>query len=183
MRLETGKMPNEHSLSLERLREALRYDPETGLLTWLIPGDANGGGGRRWVGKTAGSLKPSGYVCINLDRTRYRAHRLAWMLMTGSPPPDHIDHINGDRSDNRWANLRVATYQQNAANMVRAKRTDIPKGVHVYRNDRLGTVRYRAHIMVNRKTIYLGSFRHVDDASDAYAKAAKHYFGEFARVA
>lgn len=170
------------SLTWERLKEAFTYDPETGVFTSLIPGGAKGGGGRRIVGQTAGSLKPSGYVCINLDNVRYRAHRLAWFYMTGEPPDAQVDHINGDRADNRWANLRLANQQQNSANMrVRDSNRIGIKGVSVYYG--INGTKYRGHIMIDGRTIYLGSFDTVGEAKAAYDAAAREAFGEFARAA
>ena len=76
------------SLSNIPLREALHYDPESGHFTWLIPGDAKGGGGRRGIGRRAGRISPAGYIRLSLDNVRYRAHRLAWLYMTGNGRPN-----------------------------------------------------------------------------------------------
>lgn len=169
-------------LAHERLLEALKYDPETGAFTWLIPGCGPGGGGVRGIGKPAGRLSQAGYVRLRLDGVRYRAHRLAWFYMTGAWPSEQIDHINGKRGDNRWQNLRLASQQQNSANMMRARR-DVPKGVHRYQSPATGAVRYRAHITVNGRHIHLGSFRTVEEAATAYRRAATEHFGEFSRAA
>lgn len=171
-------------LTYERLREALHYDPMTGVFTWLIPGCGPGGGGVRGVGKPAGRVSKAGYVRLSVDNVRYRAHRLAWFYMTGQWPALQVDHKNGVRHDNRWRNLREATQVQNSANMMRQRpASGMPKGVICYKNSRTGTVRYRAHIMVDGRSIYLGSFRQLQEAADAYSAAAREHFGEFARAA
>lgn len=180
------RIPNDASgLALDRLREAFQYDPATGQFISRIPGPSRGGGGRRAVGKVAGCLLPSGYVVISLDKGKYRAHRLAWFYMTGSPAPAdlQIDHINGNRADNRWANLRLATQVQNSANMLRPHRSDAAKGVSRYENPKTGTVRFRSHITVSGRTHHLGSFPTLREAKAAYLSAARENFGAFARVA
>ena len=91
----------------------LNYNPETGALTWKMT--------RRKcrAGAPAGSLTHEGYVRVDLTGRTLQGHRLAWMLMTGEMPPSRIDHINGDRADNRWSNLRAATATENAWNAER----------------------------------------------------------------
>ncbi len=97
-------------LTQERLLELIHYNPETGLFSRL--------GGRRSdrVGKVAGSPQGQGYLLIFVDGRRYRAHRLAWFYMTGEWPADGIDHVNNIKTDNRFANLRLATRAQNEMN-------------------------------------------------------------------
>lgn len=88
-----------------------------------------------------------------------------------------VDHINGDRLDNRRANLRVTNRTGNNRNTGKKKNgTSSFKGVGRYRG------RWRARIMVNRKEIHLGAFLNEQQAALAYNKAAMMYFGEFARV-
>lgn len=164
-------------LTAERLRRIVKYDPETGSFEWLMSLSF-----RRPLGSECGEIKASGYRLIGIDGRRYRAHRLAWLYMKGHWPSLQIDHRNGVRSDNRWANLREATQAQNSANMMRSSKFGM-KGVNRYENAVTGTVRYRAHITANGKSIYLGSFKTSAEAADAYRLAAIKYFGEFARAA
>lgn len=168
-------------LAHKRLIEAVHYDPATGCFTWLIPGCGPGGGGVRGVGKPAGRVSKAGYVRLSIDGTRYRAHRLAWFYMTEDWPKEQIDHKNGVRSDNRWENLREATQQQNSANMMRGTNALGVKGVVRYQG--ITGERFRAHITVNRKAIYLGSFMTLEEAAAAYRDAAEEHFGEYARAA
>lgn len=178
--------PNDLTLSLGRLFEALSYDPVTGDFTWLIPGPAKGGGGRMWPGKIAGSRKPSGYVCINIDGKRYRAHRLAWMYMTGAPPNGQIDHIDLNRSNNVWTNLRLADATGNAFNTPASRNNKSGyKGVYLYkgRPNASPKPRWRAKINVGPRQIHIGTFDTAEEAHAAYECAARRYAGEFARAA
>lgn len=107
--------------TFEQLSSVLKYDPQSGEIVW-IKRPAN----RVFIGKEAGAMK-DGYKVIRYGRANYRAHRLAWLLMTGAWPKESIDHINGDRSDNRWSNLREADPSENMWNQ--RKRSDNASGV------------------------------------------------------
>jgi hypothetical protein len=97
-------------ITAERVRQLPHYDPDTGVLTRLIStnGDARAGEVVRGV--------CDGYLTARIDGRRYQAHRLAWLYMIGEWPKANMDHVNGDRADNRWCNLREATNSQNQAN-------------------------------------------------------------------
>jgi hypothetical protein len=160
----------EVTLTAERLREVLHYNSETGNFTWRIP--------RRRVhaGDVAGSRSGKGYFVIRVDYRLYRAHRLAYLYMTGVWPTAEIDHKDTDRSNNRWHNLREATSAQNSQNSGRQKRNISGfKGVSRYGR------RWCAMITANGERYRSGSFRTPEEAAYAYAAAAKHLHGEFAR--
>lgn len=154
-------------VSHDRLLEALHYDGETGLFVWIISG------GPRSVGKIAGRINEDGYREIGLDGGLYKAHRLAWFYAYREWPAGRLDHEDGNRDNNRIANLRVATGQQNAANRRISGRSGV-KGVFKRGN------RFIAGIKVNGRRIHLGSFGSKDEAADAYERAATHHFGAFA---
>lgn len=159
------------AITQDRLKEVLRYDPETGLFTWLVAT-----GRRMRVGSVAGTKSSEGYIRIAVDGKIYRAHRLAFLYMTGEWPHDQVDHCDTDRTNNRWLNLRPASNSQNAANK-RATSSTGYKGV--YKNG----IGYAAQITVGGKNIYLGQFSTPEQASAAYVAAANDNFGEFARAA
>lgn len=101
-------------LTAARLREVLRYEPETGKFFWL----------ERMNGRQAGrvgyvSKKQRDYnrIVICIDYKSYFAHRLAWFYMTGAWPKELIDHINRDPMDDRWCNLREVDHSKNGRNM------------------------------------------------------------------
>jgi Demerecviridae HNH endonuclease len=144
-------------------RAVLDYNPLTGLFT-RISGQGAGG-----------SVTPQGYLRIRVNNKDYQAHRLAWWFAYGKLPASPLDHINGDKSDNRIANLRLATKQQNAANM-KPRHAGL-KGAW-WRKDRK---KWCAHINRDYKTYHLGTFDTEAEAHAAYCAAAVEFFGEFAR--
>lgn len=112
-------------------------------------------------------------------RVRILAHRLAWALHFGRWPDQAIDHINGDRTDNRIANLRLATVAENTRNgKRRSTNTSGYKGVSLTENGQ-----WRATIVAGGRQSYLGRFSTAEDAHAAYVKAASRLHGEFARAA
>jgi hypothetical protein len=162
-------------LSATAVASMLRYDPDTGILTWIIKPSYN-----RNVGDQAGCKDRLGYITVGIKRKIYKAHRLAWLLQTGTWPDKEIDHIDGNPSNNRWDNLRLATTSQNQANQRRHRDNSTGfKGVS--KNFHNG--RYRARIIVNNKAILIGGkFDTLEEAHQAYVEAAKRLHGEFWRV-
>jgi hypothetical protein len=149
-------------LTAERLRELLAYDPETGAFTWRVRS-----GGKSTVGSPAGCDDASGYRKIRVDGRNYYGHRLAFLHMTGTWPQDQADHINRDRADNRWANLREADRSLNARNTGARQRNKLGvKGVH-----RIPGGSFRAAIHCDGQTRRLGCFSTIEEASAAYARA------------
>jgi hypothetical protein len=154
-------------------RENFRYDATTGIVTRLNART------RKGVINPFGRKMARGYI-IFCGKHSCFAHRIAWFLHYGEWPKRGIDHVNGNKADNRIANLREADQHQNMANVsaYRCNRTGL-KGAH-YRKDR---GKWQSSIMVHGKNIKLGMFASPEAAHDAYCAAAKKYFGEFARVA
>jgi hypothetical protein len=164
------------SLTAERLREALHYDPATGLFVWTQPRRHS----RRKPGDPAGTPRNTdGYLVIRIDGILYRAHRLAVLYMTGEWPPEHVDHRNGEPADNRWENLRVATTMQNLGNsrLSRVNRSGL-KGVTWHK----AAKKWAAYGSTGGgKTVYLGLHKTPEEAHEAYLKHARANYGEFYR--
>lgn len=158
----------------EHLRSLLAYDPATGHLTWRE--DRFTGGGRRRhivAGQMAGFVdKKHGYRLININDRPYLAHRLAWLHMTGAWPTADIDHINGDRDDNRWHNLRDVRRQVNLQN-IRAAKGHKKHGTLLGTAWHAKTQRWRALIKVDGKQKSLGYFRTEAEAHAAYVAAKR----------
>jgi hypothetical protein len=157
------------SITADRLRELLHYDPVSGIFTWRVDR-----GCRPCKGQTAGTPDAQGHLMIRVDYHIYKAHRLAWLYMTGDWPASLIDHADRNPANNKWENLRAATQQTNAWNM----RSRMPKsGFRGVRRHRNGFV---AYIYEGNRGIYLGSFKTAEAASAAHIAAVKERRGEFA---
>ncbi len=166
-------------ITQDQVRQAFNYDPESGLLTWID------GRRRTKVGKVAGSQRDDGYLDVRFNYKLIRAHRLIWLYVHGYLPPQ-IDHINGNRSDNRICNLRESNNHLNQQNVKRKKRPDKTE----FKSRFLGVSwssskkKWIAQIKLNRKNYKLGEFSVEEDASKAY-KAAKlklHTFNPIERA-
>ena len=140
----------------------------------------------RYAGKDAGTVvghksgKYTKYKNVIIRPHRYKAHRLAWLMKTGSWPSGHIDHIDGDGLNNSWGNLREATSAQNAYNQkVRSDSTSGVKGVSYDKKRGMWYV----YIDVDKKRKHLGRYDTKDEAIAARSAAEKIHHGEYARSA
>lgn len=154
-------MKNEPVLSFEVANEILSYDKASGCLTWKVrrsirvcAGDIAGG-----ITFHGSSKKP--YVSVGIRGRVYKAHRLAFLLETGSFPNEDVDHINGNGLDNRWSNLRVVSKAENSRNMRRTKsNTSGVTGVQWLKSRE----RWIAMITLDKKPIRIGTFVNFEDA-------------------
>lgn len=163
------------ALTQAQLKELLHYDPGTGAFTRLKTSHPRAA---RYVGQKCGTIHSSGYVYITLLGKPRRAHRLAWLYMMGDEAPADIDHRNGNRADNRWANLRAATRSQNNANRAPTPGASGTQGV-IY--DSRYSEPWKAQISINNKTIVIGRLPSREAAAAAYRAAAAARSGQFAR--
>lgn len=156
----------------------LQYDQETGIFTLAKVGTVRNWS-RKKVGDAAGCVEPRGYIVLRVQRRKYYAHRLAWLWCHGELPSDgaDIDHINGDKSDNRICNLRLATRAQNNQNQKRRVCASGLKGAHMTKGKWTSRI-----TRPDGKQVYLGTFASKEDAHQAYVVAAEKFFGEFARA-
>lgn len=158
----------------------LHYDPETGIFIWRTREDARPQWNARYAGKVAGYARTATggrqYWSVRIYDWPFHAHRLAYFYMTGLWPLAEVDHIDNDGLNNRWANLRDATKSQNGANRGASRNNKAGlKGV-TFKNGK-----FRACIFVDGRQRFLGNFDTAEAAHDAYARAARENFGEYAR--
>jgi len=148
------------------IKKYLRYDAETGKIFWKLNKGSTGKAGNEAGGQNGG------YLRMKLNRKSYKAHRIAWLLTYGSWPVDQIDHINGNKNDNRLANLRNVSNRENSRNK------------KIYKNNTSGTLGvsfdkskqgYVASIMINGKHKNLGVFKNKEESIAARAAANIKY--------
>lgn len=176
-------------LPVEQLRKYLTYDPDTGFLTWLERAVRLGldrtdkGWNTRLAGTRAGRIGTGGAIYVGISYRRlyesrnFAAHRVAWALHYGEWPTEDIDHINGDPTDNRIVNLRLATDSQNLRNARRrSDNTSGVRGVSWSKKSR----KWYAYINVGGRMIALGKFTDKAKAVAVRRAAALHHFGEYA---
>lgn len=159
--------------SAEFLLQFVSYNPESGQFTW-IGEDAP----RRRKNSLMQTRDTAGYIILRIEGKNHKAHRVAWHLEKGEDPGKfEVDHINGNKIDNRIVNLRLSTRGQNRANSTHNKGSKSGiKGVYWCKNQK----KWRAQITTNKKVIKLGSFTDPFEAHMAYREAAVKYHGEFA---
>jgi hypothetical protein len=132
------------------------------------------------IGMKAGTLRKDGYIGIYVDKKYIFAHRAIWEMRNGAIPAGLvIDHIDGNRSNNRIDNLRVCTFQQNHFN--RKPRPDNKsgfRGVSWHKQKQ----KWVAQITIDKKSKFLGFFTNPEEAYAAYCEMAIEHFGEYARL-
>ena len=151
-------------ITQSELKSKLLYYPNEGYFIWLK------------LGNVAGSLKSTGYTAIKFKGKMYQAHRLAWLYVHGYMPKNIIDHINGNKSDNRICNLREATRSENNHNAILRKDSKSGvKGVHWCNRNK----RWIASIRINKKSIYVGSFINIETAKYEIMKFREKHIKQF----
>ena len=149
-------------ITYEILRENLLYNENTGEFTTIHKR------GRASVGVTVGAKTKDGYIQISIFGSKEYAHRLAWLYKNGEYPKYQIDHINGNKEDNRIENLRDVTINENSKNRPKDKHNKNDVVGVSFRSD---TKKWRADIHVDKKHISLGSFNSYDAALNARREA------------
>lgn len=158
--LKTSGKKEKLKVSQESLMEVLDYSPDTGVFNWI-----NGNLRNVKPGDIAGYKNSRGYIKIRVWSRLFFAHRLAWIYVYGEDIDGHeIDHINGDKSDNRICNLRISSHQQNMFNM-KKKSTNKSgvKGVHFDKRCN----KWRAQTSINKKRVHIGLFNTIESAENA----------------
>ena len=162
-------------MDAETLKLYVSYNPETGVFTKLRKTHARDN--QKPVGSVLGRTRKRGYTVFNLLGKRYYAHRLAWLYMTGEFPPEDTDHIDGNRTNNKWGNLRIASRSQNIHNRTVVKSKTGFVGVYAT-TDKCGTI--RGYVAQCNKR-HLGFFKTPEEAAAAYDSYVVSTRGEFAK--
>ena len=140
------------------LHERFTYDTDTGEIRY------------RKTGKIAGYVSCRGYIHLDVKGVKYAAHRVAYKMMTGEEP-EVLDHIDRNKSNNAWVNIRKSTHIENARNRpLQSNNKSGHSGIYLEPNGR-----YRACIFIRRKCINLGRFPSLQEAIDVRQRAEKQY--------
>lgn len=159
----------------EALHLRFSYDPYRGELRARQSVSGNGG-----IGSLAGCDNSHGYLVVGIGGILYQSSRVIWKMMTGQEPREIIDHKDGNPLNNKWDNLRCATYSQNLQN------------TKLYRNNKSGVKgvswhgvarKWVAYISVNKTRTNLGLFDRIEDAAIAVEAERSRLHAEFARAA
>ena len=161
------------------MKEILTYDNITGEFRWRVRDKVLfnqkmklDSWNRKYAGTVATSSDGRGYLLVSVGRYPFKAHRLAYLYMTGCWPDDQMDHISGDRSDNSWGNLRVVSTKENGYNQrVPSNNTSGIIGVF-WMKDRL---RWKAQIKVDGVGKVLGTYKDFFEACCSRKSAERRY--------
>lgn len=172
------------TLPIPFLRECFRYDPDSGDLVWRHRPRSHFTSERgyrqtngKYAGKVAGTTSPTtGYIIVNFRGQLYPAHRIIFAMANGGWP-EHVDHVDGCRTNNRISNLRSCTRGENQCN--RGKQSNNTTGFKGVSRKRGGWV---ATICKDGKSHWLGSFSTPEQAHAAYKSAALTHHGSFANA-
>ncbi len=154
------------------LKSVLSYDENTGLFSKLT---------KSWkfnIGDTLNNPRPDGYITLGIKNNTYLAHRLAWLYVYGKFPKNNLDHINGNRADNRICNLREVTQSQNSMN--RTKQSNNTSGIKGVTWDKQCN-KWKAQIKYNGKVKNLGVFRNIEDAEAVVKEARIKFHNDYAK--
>lgn len=151
-------------ITVDYLKQILNYNPDTGVFTWIKRTTR-----ADLLGKKAGSPHSSGYISITIHNKKRLAHRLAWLYMTGTWPTNHIDHIDGDKTNNAFKNLRDVTRSENLHNVYKPKKNNKINllGVSAHQG------KWRMQIMIESNINRISGFKTPEEAHQAYLDAKK----------
>jgi hypothetical protein len=173
--------------SAKYLASLLDYDPETGSLIWRprpATSKVNKTFNAKCAKKEAGAHESWGYRQIRIDGRLTMAHRIIWKMMTGSEPPDHLDHVDGNVANNRWINIRAATSFSNRWNAgLRRNNTSGFPCIYPLHTKRPTSKKFRVVMYVNQRKTLIGDFHTFEEAKAAYETAFdKHRNIEYMRT-
>jgi hypothetical protein len=153
-------------LTAEDVKKILDYHPNTGELVWRerIARCVQ-------IGDIAGCVDDHGYITVGIRKRIYKAHRLAWLITHGIWPNGLIDHIDGNKSNNRLNNLRLVNETGNSENVRRPNKRNQSGFMGVISVNK----GWRASITIQGKTRYIGTFNTPEKAHQAYLEAKRKF--------
>lgn len=163
-RTSTGK---ESRVTVDRLRELLAYEPDTGVLRWRV------GYGKAFAGSPAGARTWAGYMAVGIDGEKFRVHRVAWALVRGAWPEKTIDHMDGDRCNNRLINLREVSQAVNNQNRRKPTARNTSGYLGVHRSGKHGG--WMATLTISGKKKRRGPYKTPERAFDAYVDLKRRH--------
>jgi len=164
------------ALEVKTLKDLLTYSPSTGIFECI----KKVSGSKYEIGDTVGTVNSDGYLQVSIGGKSYKLHRLAFLYIHGVMP-EYVDHMNHDRENNMWSNLRATTSAGNSKNMSMSKgNTSGTTGVSQRSNGK-----WRAYITVDYKKLYLGTFINKENAVKARqdAEVLHNYHENHGKVA
>jgi hypothetical protein len=165
--------------SAKVLNSLLDYDPETGSLIWRLKPDQSRGErtfNTRYGRKEAGAINTCGHRQLRINGRLTLAHRIVWKMMTGLEPPKHLDHIDGNPSNNRWINLRSATSCSNTWNRkLNQNNTSGYSCIYPMNTERPTSKKFRVLMQINGRKKLIGDFHTLEQAKAAYETAFDKY--------
>jgi hypothetical protein len=161
-------------LTQELVKRIFEYDPLTGVVVWRKATSS-----KNLIGNVAGAKTKAGYLRVRIYGKDVFLHHVIWVYMTGKIPEREIGHVDGNKTNNVWSNLREGryNYHQHLPNRINKKIYNTNKSGYtgVFWNKR--KQKWQATIMFNQKHIYLGIYGDIMKAVAAREKAEKKYFG------
>lgn len=166
----TIKVKFKNNITQRELQEELSYNPDTGDFFWIKPKSG------RCLTKPAGTKNPKGYITINLGGVYWLAHRLAFVYMQDEFPPEYVDHIDGNPSNNSWNNLRPCSAQENSRN--KKRKYDSFTGIKGVTFNPVNNT-WEVQIKVGELYKRFGPFFSYQKACQVYDEQASKAFGDF----
>jgi hypothetical protein len=184
--LHRNQKMKHRKLDPDYLRQCFSYDAQSGVLTWRVRPREHFKGGAGWhnfnnqfANLPAGSKGDNGYIDVKINCTGYPIARVIWAIQTGQSEFDLVDHIDGDPTNTRMSNLRLATFAENTRNRShKANNSSGVRGVTWHKPSR----KWWARVTLNDKTHSLGLYKTIEEATVVVYEAKQQMFGEFARA-
>tara|TARA_R110000868_G_scaffold54158_1_gene169539 strand:+ start:356 stop:859 length:504 start_codon:yes stop_codon:yes gene_type:complete len=153
------------TLTVDRLKQILSYDKESGFFTRISNGLYNAP-----IGHIAKYVDSRGYIRVRVDCVQYLAHRLAWFYINGQWPEKDIDHKDRNKINNSWSNLRSVTRTVNSQNRKNPNRNNSTGYLGVTKT--IGG-KFQSAISVKGKSLYIGLFKDAEEAHNAYVEVKR----------